>query len=334
MLPNPQDWPNYEKSALSAVVSALDATANPGKASSLAIEREKHDNFDVWKFGDSIKGSWHYFGQYMELDVPYCLAVQWARTGDYRFFREADIAIRELMDVPAHGGGYGHQMGEPSHYYAYGPLLVCNLAAEPFLRDAVRESHRLVEPKPWHARSFAITLWSNWAMYLGFAENREGYRAGMNSALEWWAKAQNAQTGALGGFDRSSQTFMFGMAGDALGRYCESFPEDKAHRDKLVAACREWLGFVKGLPEDQRKKIVDKTPANALAYAARFSGDPSFLDFAAQSVVQDKDFPTCYRTGVCSAKNWSETMSTQRLIQVFLHDWDKRKRPDQYRDLP
>ncbi len=33
-------------------------------------------------------------------------------------------------------------------------------------------------------------------------------------------------------------------------------------------------------------------------------------------------------------KNWSETMSSQRLVQVFLHDVDKRKHPGKYKDLP
>ena len=334
MLPNPADWPRYEKNALCAVASALDETVNPSHASSLAIEREKHDNFGVWKFGDSIKGGWHHFGQYMELDMLYCLMVHFARTGDYRFFREADIAARSLLDIPAHGGGYGHQRGEPSHYYAFVPLLAGNVLGEPWLRDAVRHSHGIVDPKPWHARSFAVTLWSNLAMHQGFSGNRDDYSKGIDVALNWWDAKQNAGTGALGGYNRVSQTFFFGMAGDAMGRYCEAFPDDKARRERLVRACREWMKYVKGLDEQQRKRVVDKTPANAFAYAARFSGDPAFLDFAAEVLVRDADFPTWYRTGMSSAKNWSETMGTHALIQVFLHDWDKRKRPEKYKDLP
>ena len=76
---------------------------------------------------------------------------------------------RQLLDLPAHGGGYGHQKGEASHYYAYGPLLFADASAEPSLRDAVEHSHKIVAPKPWHVRSFAITLWSNWAMYSNLA---------------------------------------------------------------------------------------------------------------------------------------------------------------------
>ncbi|MBA4386584.1 MAG: hypothetical protein C0404_01305 [Verrucomicrobia bacterium] len=332
MLPNPEEWPNYEKSALCAVIDAMDPSMVPGKSSSMNIEREKHDNFDVWKFGDSVKEGWHHFGQYLELDVPYCLAVHFARTGDYRFFRESDIAIRQLMDIPAHGGGYGHQKGESSHYYAFGPLLACDVIGEPWLRDAVKHSHEIVNPGPWHARSFAITLWSNWTMFGGFEDGRDRWRKGMDSALAWWTANQKGD--ALGGFDRISQTFFFGMACDALGRYCESFPDDKVRREKLVAAVKDWMTYVKGLDEQKHKRVCDKTPANAFAYATRFSGDPAYLDFAAQFLVRDDDFPVNYRTGACSAKNWSETMATHRLVQILLHDLDKRKHPDRYKDLP
>jgi hypothetical protein len=267
------------------------------------------------------------------LDMQYCLMVHFARTGDYRFFREADLATRYLMDIPAHGGGYGHQKGENSHYYAYGPLLASDVLAEPWLREAVRHSHEIVKPGPWHARSDAVTLWSNWALYLGFDEGRQEYKAGIDSGLAFWDKNQDA-SGKVGGFDRTAQTFFFGMAGDALGRYCESFPDDKAHRDKLVAACRDWMSYVKGADEATRKRVCDKTPANAFAFAARYSGDKTLLDFAAENLVQDSGFTTYYRTGTCSAKNWSETMGTHRLIQVFLHDVDKAKHPEKYKDLP
>jgi hypothetical protein len=334
MLPNPEDWPNFEKSALSVAVCGVDPAANPGKASSMEIEREKTDQYDMWKFGDSSKDNWHHFGQYLELDVPYCLMVNYARTGDLRFYRTAEECARQLLDIPAHGGGYGHQKGEASHYYAYGPLLFADVSAELFLRDAVEHSHKIVAPKPWHLRSFAITLWSNWAVYSGFENGRESYRTGIKSALDWWDASYNANTHVIGGFDRSWQVFMLGMAGDAMGRYAETFPDDKAHREQLVAGYREWMEHLKSLPADQRAKLQDKTTANGFAYAARFSGDDAFLTFAAENLVQDKDFPIVYRTGVCSAKNWSETMSSQRLVQVFLHDLDKKKHPDKYKDLP
>ena len=329
MLPNAEEWPNYEMASLAAVVPCLDKTKNPSFSSGMEIEREKCENYDVWKFGDSNKDSWHYFGQYQELDVPYCLMVQYARTGDVRFFRMAEEVDRQLLDIGAYGGGYGHQMGEPSHYYAYGPLLYADAAGEPFLRDAVQHSHEIVHPQSfvWHQRSMAVTLWSNWAIYNGFADDRTKAEAGMKTALDYWRKTFDAKTGGLAGFDVNSQEFMLGMAGDALGRYCEQFPDDKADREQLVKVMQWWR------EHRGQKKFAQKVVANAFAYAARF-GDPTLLDYAAEFEVTDKDFNTNYRTGVCSAKNWSETNASERLTQVFLHDVDKKKHPEKYKDLP
>ncbi|MCG3179131.1 MAG: hypothetical protein BIFFINMI_01462 [Phycisphaerae bacterium] len=325
MLPNPTDWPNYEMASLAAVVPGLDPKVNPSWASGMEIEREKCENYDTWKFGDSNKDSWHYFGQYQELDVPYGLMVQYARTGDLRFFRFAEEIDRFLLDIPAYGGGYGHQMGEPSHYYAYGPLLYADAAAEPFLRDAIVHSHRIVHPAPWHMRSLAIVMWSNWALANGFGDADGAYRKGMDSALAYWDKVYNKQTHDIGGFNHKDQVFMLGMGSDAMGRYLESNPADKVRREQLVEVFRKWM---------KDGNHPDKTTANGFAYAYRFSGDPAFLDFAAKNICVDSKFPTVYRTGVCSAKNWSETVSSQRLIQVFLHDWDKRQHPERYKDLP
>jgi hypothetical protein len=334
MLPNPQDWPNYEKSALTPVNPDMSIPKNIGQISSLEIEREKYECYDVWKFGDSVKSDWHHFGQYQELDVPYCLMVQFARLGDRRLFEEAEIACRNLMDVPAHGGGYGHQMGESSHYYAFGPLLYADVAAEPFLRDSVKYAQDITKPGPWHLRSFAITMWSYWALYNGFESDRDRYQQGIKTALDYWTKVCDPKTHVIGGFDRSWQVFMLGMGGDAMGRYCEDFPAEKAYRQQLVDGYREWMEHLKSVPEDQRQKLQDKTTANGFAYAARFSGDDTFLTFAAENIVKDERFPLTYRTGVCSAKNWSETMSSQRLVQIFLHDMDKKKHPEKYKNLP
>lgn len=329
MLPTPGAWTNFEASALAAVEPWLDRAKNPGWASGIEIEREKYDNYDVWKFGDSVKGGWHYFGQYLELDVPYCLMVHYARTGDRRFFDAAEEAVRSLLDIPAHGGGYGHQNGESSHYYVYGPLLYANADGAPFLRDAIRHAHRTTPIRAWHLRSFAIVMWSNWAMYQGFEEDRPLHRAAMDAALDWWTKNQKPD-GSMVGMSRTSQAFFLGMGGDALGRYAESFPEDKQRREALVKAMREWMTHLLSLQEEQRRPLLDKTCANAFAYASRFSGDPAFLRFAEESLVRDDRFPTHYRTGISSAKNWSETMGAHRLVQVFLHDIGKQKQPDRY----
>jgi hypothetical protein len=338
MLPNREEWPNYEMSALAAVVSCLDTNKNPGFASSLQIEREKQDIYDVWKFGDSIKDAWHHFGQYSELDAIYCLMIHFARTGDLRFYRAAEEFGRSLLDVPAHGGGYGHQHGESSHYYVYGPLLFADAAAEPFLRDAILAGHAVANPAPWHLRSCAITLWANWSLYNGFETNRPAWQAGMRAGVDSWRRFQNRDTGAMGGFSRPSQIFFLGLAGDAMGRYCETFPDDKPAREALVRGMAEYMAYFKGLPPDRQKAIRDdsqeKSCANGLAYATRFSGDPAYLDFAASELVKDSAFPTHFRNGNCSTKMWSETRSAHRLIQVFMHDVDRKRHPERYRDLP
>ena len=145
-------------------------------------------------------------------------------------------------------------------------------------------------------------------------------------------KAQDKATGRLGGYNRSWQTFMLGMAGDAMGRYCEAFPQQKEYRAKLVRAYREWMSFAKGLDAQQRRRAVNLCVANGFAYAARFSGDESLLTFAAENCISDKHFSPHYRTGTTSAKHWSEY--GHRLVQVFLHDIDKKRHPERYGGLP
>ena len=328
MLPNPQEWPRYEQSAISPVQGDPKSPLNPGQISSIEIEREKYECYDVWKFGDSVKADWHHFGQYMELDVPYCLMVQYARLGDRRLFNEAEIATRNLLDVPAHGGGYGHQRGEPSHYYAFGPSLYANFAGEPYLRDAVLCSQKIVDPGCGHLRSCAVMLWSNWTMYRNFPEEQKLWREKMEHALKW--AADNG--GMMGGWDPSAQPFFFGLGGDSIGRYCETFPEDKARRDMLVAAYRTWMNKFKDGTDEEKKMHYNLSLANGFAFAARFSGDETLLDFAAKYCARDSDFRPNYRTGVSSAKNWTEY--GHRLTQVFLHDIDKKRHPEKYKDLP
>lgn len=332
MLPNPEEWPRYEQSALSAVVCGVDPDSPPGRDSSIEIEREKYDHYGIWKFGDASKGGWHHFGQYHELDVPYCLMIHFARTGNILFYRAAEELTRELLDVPAHGGGYGHQRGEPSHYYTFGPLLYSYVTSEPWLKESVRHSHHTVNPRPWHARSLAITLWSNLDMYFHFPENRPRYRAEMDQVLEWFQRAIDPKTRMLKGFDWSWQIFMLGMAGDALGRYSEAFPEDKATRERFVTAYKAWKDYVLARPAAEHEKLFVLCLGNGYAYAARLSGDDSLLEFAAEEIVRDSDFRPNYRTGLCSSKAWSEF--GHRLTQVFLHDLDKKRHPEKYRGLP
>ena len=332
MLPNTKHWPRFEQSALTAVVCGASPGSLPGLDSSFAIEREKYDHFGVWRFGDHAKGGYHYFSQYLELDVPYCLMVHFARSGDLRFFREAEIACRQVLDVPAHGGGYGHQRGESSHFYTTGTLLYALTAAEPWLIDSVLTSYKVANTGPWHLRSFGVTMWSSLDMYAQFPDARELARRKIDTCLNWWKKVQNDQTGRLGGFDRSWKTFFLGIGTDALGRYCETFPEDADARKRLVTACREWIEWTGTLDEQARRKILSPHPANGFAYAARFSGDETFMKFAAEHLIRNSFYGARFRVGTNSGKAWSQSL--HRLTQVYLHDVDKKLRPETYKGLP
>jgi len=332
MLPNPEEWPRYEKSALTAVVCGVDPGAAPGTDSSFAIEREKHDHYGVWRFGDHSKGGYHHFSQYLELDVPYCLMIHLARASTLAFYREAEIACRQVLDVPAHGGGYGHQRGESSHYYTYGNLLFSYVTGEPWLKEAVRASYLFANTRPWHLRSFGVTMWSSLDVYFHFPEDRKLAKRKIDACVAWWKKVHDQPTGRLGGFDRSWKTFFLGIGTDAMGRYCEAFPEDKEARKMLVAACREWIEWTKTLDQEQRNKILAVCPGNGFAYATRFSGDETFLNFAAKHLVTDERFRARYRAGTASGKGWSQF--GHRLTQVFLHDLDKKRHPEKYKGLP
>ena len=332
MLPNPKEWPKFERSALTAVVCGVDPALNPGLDSSFEIEREKYDHYGVWRFGDHSKGGYHHFSQYLELDVPYCLMVHFARTGDLRFYREAEIACRQLLDVPAHGGGHGHQKGESSHFYTTGPLLYAFTTGEQWLLDSVLTSYKVANTGPWHLRSFGVTVWSSLDIYTHFPSARQLARGKIDRCLNWWKGVQNKSTGHLGGFDRTRQTFFLGIGGDAMGRYCEVFPDDQDARDRLVSACREWMTWVMRGDEKTRRGMLAPSPANAFAYAGRFSGDESFMDFAVKNLVRDGGFLSKYRNGTTSGKSWSE--HSHRLTQLFLHDLDKKRHPERYKGLP
>ena len=95
MLPNKKEWPRYETFSLTAVVSGLVSDNDPemiiSADSSFEIEREKYDHYGVWDFGDHSKGGYHHFSQYLELDMGHCLMLAFARSGDLRFYREAEI---------------------------------------------------------------------------------------------------------------------------------------------------------------------------------------------------------------------------------------------------
>ncbi|MCG3179525.1 MAG: hypothetical protein BIFFINMI_01861 [Phycisphaerae bacterium] len=323
---NRKDFARYEDWALTAVKEGVNPNVNIARDSSLRIEREKMDYFGVWHFGDTSKRGWRGFGQYMELDIPYCLVANWARTNNRAFFDEAELCVRELMDVPAHGGGYGHQKGESSHYYTSGSLFFYYLTGLDFIRDSIRTSHDdFAKVAPWHMRSFAITMWSNLDMIREFGD--EQYVANVRNDLAWFKgdpkrPAQDPATGFRGYGQPNFQEFMLGMGVDSLGQYCTMFPDDQEARDRLVALMMATmrthelgsLGFK--AKADANDKDAGKgwkqnnSCCNANTWAYLFTGDDKFLDFACKLLDEslqpgNKEWPI-YRTGTGAGKYWSE----------------------------
>jgi hypothetical protein len=140
-------------------------------------------------------------------------------------------------------------------------------------------------------------------------------------------------TGRLEGYtNKKIQAFYLGICGDAMGRYCEAFPEDQDARKRLVAAVDEWSRWAMEQEPNVRRGLLVVCPANAFAYATRFSGDPKYLEFAAKHLAPDGRFSDRFRVGTSSGKGWSEYGLS--LTQVFLHDIDKRRHPERYKDLP
>ena len=333
------DWPRYEKAARAAIVCSPDAENPPGLASSIQIEREKYDAYGVWNFGAPVEGSYHEFAQYLECDLPYCLMVQFARTGDYRYFREAEIATRHLLDIPAHGGGYGHVQSTNAHYYTLGPLLLAGVTGDMGYRESIVDSHKAGRIEHPDIGSIGIALWSDLDMRANFVADRATYDRVLKADVNRWRAAQDGPTGAIATYAKPAdygQASWFGIAADAMGRYAVSPLDDDAKDDgeRLAKACKAWMAeYEKLAPADRDKLgVAILSGANGFAYAARFSGDEAFFTFAAEHLVRDKDFSPNYRTGSSSAKTW--TLFSQRLTQTFLHDWDKKKHPDLYKDLP
>jgi len=314
---NRKEFPHFEDWALTAVKNGVNKDVNPSWDSSLEIEREKYDQYGVWHFGDTSKRGWRGFGQYLELDIPYCLVAHFMRTLNRDFFDEAEMHVRQQMDVPAHGGGYGHQKGEPSHYYTSGPLFYYYLTGLEFVRESIKESHDVhAKPAPWHARSFAITMWSNLDMYRAFGG--QGYLDKVKADLVWFAGTprrprQDPVTGFRGYGQVNFQEFMLGMMMDALGRYCTEFPDERMWRDRLVALSNATM-------RTHPKWKQNNSCANGHTYAYLFTGRDKHLDFAiklmdASMPGDNPQWPT-FRTGTGSGKYWSEF--GHRLTQTLM----------------
>jgi len=346
---NRKDFPKFEDWALTAVKCGVNKTINPSWDSSLEIEREKYDQYGVWHFGDTSKRGWRGFGQYLELDIPYGLAVHFVRTLNRAFFDELEIHERQRQDVPAHGGGYGHQHGESSHYYTTGALFYYYLTGLEHIKQSIKVSHdSFARVGPWHARSFGMTMWSNLDMYRAYDDadptagqpwhfphppwKKADYLAKIRHDLGWFLgrrgrPAQDPATGFRGYGKYNFQEFMLGIMMDALGRYCTEFPKQQIWRDRLVALANATM---KPLPDFRYKPDwLKMANPNGYTYAYIFTGRDKYLDFAAKIMdaglrPNDKTWPR-FRTGTGAGKSWSEF--GHRLTQTHMWArWYRKKR--------
>jgi exo-rhamnogalacturonan lyase-like protein len=335
---NRKEYPRFEDMALTAVKCGVNKNINPSWDSSLEIEREKYDQYGVWHFGDTSKRGMRGFGQYLELDIPYCLAVHFVRTLNRSFFDELEIHERQRQDVPAHGGGYGHQKGESSHYYTTGALFYYYLTGLEHIKQSIKVSHdSFARVGPWHARSFGMTMWSNLDMYRAYddadptvdqpwhfphpAWKKADYMAKIQGDLKWFLgrRAQDPATGFRGYGKYNFQEFMLGIMMDAIGRYCTEFPNDQIWRDRLVALANATM---RDLPDFKYQNTwLKMANPNGYTYAYIFTGRDKYLDFAAKimdKTIKSKDpnLPR-FRSGTGAGKSWSEF--GHRLTQT--HMW-------------
>jgi hypothetical protein len=259
-----------------------------------------------------------------------------------RFYREAEILDRHLLDIAAYGGGYGHPQGTLLHYYTAGPLLFSYLTGEPWMKEAVEQSYRNTPPAASRLDTTAVAIWADLDMLHQFPQDRATHEKALSAAVAHWRELIDPQTSIYKRCDPPyhntvpatpglAHTIWFGEAGDAMGQYCTAFPDAKEDRDRLAKVSKAWMDLYDKEPADKREKMSMLPAGNAMAYATRFSGDASFMDYAAKNWVLDSKFSAKYRNGTSSAKIWS---FSQRLVQVFLHDLDKKQHPDLYKDLP
>ena len=345
---NRKDSPKFEDWALTAVKCGVNKAINPSWDSSLEIEREKYDQYGVWHFGDTSKRGWRGFGQYLELNIPYGLAVHFVRTLNRAFFDELEIHERQRQDVPAHGGGYGHQHGESSHYYTTGALFYYYLSGLEHIKQSIKVSHdSFARVGPWHARSFGMTMWSNLDMYRAYDDadptagqpwhfphppwKKADYMNKIQGDLKWFLGRrgrwnQDPATGFRGYGRYNFQEFMLGIMMDALGRYCTEFPDQRIWRDRLVALANATM---KPLPDFKYKPIwLKMANPNGYTYAYIFTGRDKYLDFAAKIMdtglrPDDKTWPR-FRTGTGAGKSWSEF--GHRLTQTHMWArWHRKK---------
>jgi len=321
--------PLYEAWAATAVHPGLDPKLNYSWDSSIAVEREKYDEYNWMNFGDSSKGGglW-YFGQFMEYDCCYALMLHFFRTGDRAFFDVADPTARFLMGIATHQGGYGHQFPEASHSWETGLLYYYYVTGSLEAREAMdwMADYRVKaatlsgynhKPNCWryNGRNAAWELWGLLALYDLTGDLT--YLTLAEDGIQVLLKRLSPQ-GTFG--TRSS--FQLGSACDALGRYWERTGSKEGKR-LLLAIINYFAG--KNRSGDWHSPWL----INGYAQAYRATGEKKYLDLAAGAYRQafrrgkpdDLGWRPKFRTGTAAVKGWTRlTRSAQAYLHALEHE--------------
>ena len=293
--------------------------------SSIGVEHEKNDEFGVWHFGDSVKDAiWWYFGQFQEYDLNYTLLLHLARSGDTAFMAYAEQSARELMGIPAHEGGYGHQWPESSHAWSRGLTLYYFLTGMYEAREAMdwmcryhlkaaQEAYHKDNAWSYNGRNAGWAFRGLYNCYdlTGDKKYMDEFNRGLGIVREKQQKS-GASLGLYGG--GGPLDFQLGAVSAALGEYAWLTGDEDAA--DFVLGTVEFFRPRKGGKDwiDEVHIFDGYTYAYLLTGQARYK---EMMDAGAEALLKRyfTDTPH-YRQGTCSVKMWTRLV---RYCQPYMY---------------
>jgi len=309
---------NYDGWALTAVHDNYSkGKINYSWDSSIAVEREKYDEFGWQHFVDGSKGGgmW-YFGQFQEYDQTYTLMLHLARTGDPTFLATADETARFLMGIPAHDGGYGHQWAESSHAWSRGLGLYALLTGlyeareamdwmfDYHLQSGLREHHGKNNAWRFHGRNAA---WATRGLHNAYLMTGEAKY--LNELQRGRDIVKQRLIRTRGKYSAGGSSFQTGTIHAATGEY-HYLTGDEVALDNLIAISEHFVATGSFSPE-----VID-----GAAYAYLCTGYEKYKRLAEKGARHylRKTFSgqPRYRTGTSCTKNW---VGNLRYFQPYLY---------------
>ena len=302
--PDRENWPLYEQQLLTAVHVGINPEISPSLDSSIALEREKNDAFGWQHFGDTPKRGFRGHSQFQEFDVSHCLLTHFYRTGDPAFFRTAEELARFLMNIPAFGGGHGHQHPEPSHNWIQGLIDYWALTGMPEAREGIEAMRGYYKDQKspdafcwrFNGRNAAYAI--NGLRQMFELTGEQKWLDALNLNIRNSTRRTRHISGFYGGNPAPFMSYTFIHA---LGRYALLTGDEDAV-DLLLGL----TGFFKPLSNQGRGGGT----ADAYAYATILTRDRRYLDVAIENntdriLAGTRDYGPAYRTGISSSKTWS-----------------------------